>query len=592
MAADPRQDAERISVLMNSGEYARAVKAAARARKRFPNEAYFANAQGLAHVQAGQPLDAARAFRVATRLRPADFGFQKNYCQALISAGLTKEALDRIRQLQTSHPNEASLHVLTALTHRQVGAYDNAAQAIREAVKAAPKDPVAARLLADNLTDQGHFRDALAAYDHALSLDPGAVDTLLAKTVTLTRLDRGEDALEVTRRCLELAPTHHGALLRHAVLLNEAGLRDEAKDAALRLMELQPDNPDAIALIVQLQSAEENRALRPRLEAIMKPMPLGHPAWPHIALAVASIDDKAGDTVSAGQLMKRANQVFAGQRRYDMRAAQAEFERICALFPPGVEPPPAPETDGPYPIFIIGLPRSGTTLTERVISAHPKVFSGGELPQGPAIGERLMGPGAVLEVGVVVEATRQYRAGLPAAADDHAALTDKMYANYRYLGLLVAAFPNARVVSLIRDPRDTALSMWRSYFPSRRLDFAFDLKAMADEANRFRRYLAHWHRVFPGRIYDLSYETLVGDVETASRQLAAFCGLDWRPEMAAPEKNRAAIRTASVIQARSKVTQSSVGGWRRYAEDLAPFTSALDPALWPSLETPGPDGSG
>jgi hypothetical protein len=164
------------------------------------------------------------------------------------------------------------------------------------------------------------------------------------------------------------------------------------------------------------------------------------------------------------------------------------------------------------------------------------------------------------------------------------AFVDKMPANYRLIGYLATALPEARFVHLLRDPRDVALSIWRTHFPAAAMGFTADLEAIAQMANLYRRYMAHWQALFPERILDVPYAELVQDIEGWSRRLAEHCGLDWVPEMAAPEKNPGAVRTASVNQVRQGVHSRSVGAWRKHAEALAPFVAALDPALWPELD--------
>ena len=159
-----------------------------------------------------------------------------------------------------------------------------------------------------------------------------------------------------------------------------------------------------------------------------------------------------------------------------------------------------------------------------------------------------------------------------------------MPANYRFVGFLLHAFPEARIIHIARDPRDVALSMWRSFFPSAWMNFTFDLKAMAFSANLYKRYMQHWEKLYGDRVLTLNYRDIVSDVEAASQQLADYCGLDWVEEMAAPERNTARVRTASVVQVRQGVHKKSLGGWRAMEGALQPFIDGLDPELWPELE--------
>ena len=203
-------------------------------------------------------------------------------------------------------------------------------------------------------------------------------------------------------------------------------------------------------------------------------------------------------------------------------------------------------------------------------------------PEGPEIITRLF-VGATLSMSWrrwFIAADRRMR---PDLAPDTTIWVDKMPENYRLIGFLLTAYPNARIVNLIRDPRDVALSMWRAHFSGTALNYTYDLRAMAHRFNLYARAMAHWRRVFPGAILDLAYEDLVQDVDTASRRLAAFCGLDRHPAMLRPDLAAGQILTHSAGQLRQPVHARSIGGWRRHADELAPFIAGLDPALWPQV---------
>jgi len=172
---------------------------------------------------------------------------------------------------------------------------------------------------------------------------------------------------------------------------------------------------------------------------------------------------------------------------------------------------------------------------------------------------------------------------LPDLPETASAFVDKMPANYRYVGFLASAMPQARFVWLQRDPRDVALSMWRAYFPRPAMGYTFDLEAMAQVANMHQQYMAHWQALFPDRILTIGYEDIVADVEAASRKLADFCGIDWVKEMAHPERNTSAVRGASVGQVREGVHRRSVGGWKRLEDQLQPFVDGLDKGLWADM---------
>ena len=159
-----------------------------------------------------------------------------------------------------------------------------------------------------------------------------------------------------------------------------------------------------------------------------------------------------------------------------------------------------------------------------------------------------------------------------------------MPANYRLLGMMLHGIPGAKIINLERDPREVALSMWRQQFKADWMRFTTDMRHMALSANRYRRYINHWQSQFAGQFLTINYADVVSDVEKASKTMAEFCELEWVPEMMAPQKNKAQVRTASVTQVREGVHKKSVGGWRAMQDEMRDFTRNLDKDLWPELD--------
>lgn len=172
---------------------------------------------------------------------------------------------------------------------------------------------------------------------------------------------------------------------------------------------------------------------------------------------------------------------------------------------------------------------------------------------------------------------------LPDLAEGTAAYVDKMPGNYAHLGDIARAFPNARIIDVNRDPRDTALSMWREYFGAEGMFYTHDLEWLAAEANRYRAYMRHWDRLLPGRIHHMRYEDLVTGFATHTRALADHCGLRFEDAMLHPHLTPGAVRTAAQLQVRQPVHAGSIGKWAAAGPHLTRFVDALDPDLWPDL---------
>ena len=580
MSSPLQQHANKVMTLMNAGNFAQAVKVAKAGMKKFPNEVNFANVAGTALAQMGQTREAIPYFAKALKQRPGDIGLQDNLIQAMILSGEHDKARALIEKLAPKRANPAQLFHLKASSYMQVKDPEATIAAATQAITADPKHATSYNLRGIAYTALHRDEAAMADLEKAHELTPNDPDPLANMGLPLSRLNRHEEAMERLEQALQLRPTHMNSLHGYAIQLAQVGRIEEAADVYKRLLELDPLHGEAYSELVQTQKREANLALEPALRAALSKAPRKHGSLGHMTLALGNILFQKGDFGESGKVLARANALIAETRQYDTAAAEAEFAAICDMFPVGHTPPPSGDEALPRPIFIIGQPRSGTTLTEMILSAHPDARSCGELPQGMDLSKAVLKGEADWSPAAFAE---QFRAKLPKLDGTPAVFVDKLPVNYRYVGFLKSAFPRASVIHLTRDPRDVALSMWRRAFPDPDMNYTFDLSAMARNANLYKRYIAHWDAVYGDDILTLDYRDVVSDVQGASRRMAAHCGLDWVPEMAAPEKNTARVQTASVVQVREGVHQKSLGGWQALENHLGEFTNGLDPQLWPEL---------
>ncbi|MEQ9695150.1 sulfotransferase [Shimia sp. SDUM112013] len=580
MADHPQQHAQKIMQLMNAGQFPAAAKAAKAAQRKFPREGLFSNMVGMALAQGGNPREAIGFFTKGLKLRPGDPDIQNNLIQALLSAGQSAKADELIDKLLAKRGDSAILWHFKAVAHSQLGQPERVLDYATRAVTADPNMALAYNLRGIAHSDLGNDLKAIADFEKSHALNPNDPDPLSNAGLPLSRLDRTDEAIEVVEKALALRPDHVNSLHRYAVLLAEVGRVDEAIAQYKALLKADPFHGEGFSELIKTQSAEENAALEPALRTALAKTPKKSPAQVFLNLGMGNLLYQKGEIDKAARFLSASNKLAAQSRPYDAGKAEQEFERIKALFPQGSTLPASGDTETPRPIFVIGQPRSGTTLTEMILSAHPDVTSCGELPLAGRLTPSIVQGDAPFDPAGFAAA---FRENLPAIPEGAQAFVDKMPANYRYVGFLLHAFPKAPIIHITRDPRDVALSMWRSHFPSAWMNFTFDLKAMAHHANLYKRYMAHWNAVYGDRILTLDYRDIVSDVEAASHSLAAYCGLDWVADMAAPERNTARVRTASVVQVREGVHKKSLGGWRAMQSHLQPFVDALDPALWPEV---------
>jgi hypothetical protein len=278
------------------------------------------------------------------------------------------------------------------------------------------------------------------------------------------------------------------------------------------------------------------------------------------------------------QAFERGARAHRSTIKYDSQAEMSSLRLVREVFTPEAFEALGPGFEAQGPIFIVGMPRTGTTLLERLLGGHSQVWSVGEYSEFPALLTELIseiGKNAA-EVGPARHASlrinfrelgSRYMASARQLSGDRPYFVDKLPFNYLYCGYMLAALPGAKLIHLMRDPMDTCYAVYKTQF-AKAYFYSYDLDELADYYVGYRQQMDHWHRVLPGRILDVQYENLVRDTEAQARRVFEWCGLPWEEAILAfHEQNRPAM-TASAAQVRKPVYTESIGSWRRVAPGL------------------------
>src|SRR5690606_7781078 len=343
----------------------------------------------------------------------------------------------------------------------------------------------------------------------------------------------------------------------------------------------QPLHGAAYRQLAKLRRATPENNHVDRLRAAIAAAGEAFPDAPPLHYALFKELDDLGQTADAWQALATGMRLRRAQLQFDPAAEEAVFEQLMRL-PTRV---PADEGGaGPVPVFILGQPRSGTTLLERILGGAPEVADAGELRDFGYQARVLAGlPGPpppdlallqALEARDLAGLGRRYLAHTRWRAGGKRYYTDKLPANFVWLGHIARALPQARFLHLVRGPMDVRFSTLTERLPNARRP-SDDPGEMAGPVRRYHRLMAHWRQAFPERVLDVEYQALVTDPEGQARRVLAFLGLPWTPGLAAIEKREGAVATASAVQLREPVHARFLGQWRRYEAPLAPLRQAL-----------------
>ena len=464
----------------------------------------------------------------------------------------------------------------------------------------------------------GRFDDAIAAYQRLLSQKPGTPDAWYNLAQAQWRTRRFEDAMTSYARALALgiSRAEEVHLNRAVILAQHLGQMDEAVHELERALEVhagyapallnlgniaeqQGDAERARAMYTRALQADSSNALAlsrlPNLQTLQDPE---DPLIARLAQAAADTrrppDDRADLGFGLGKALDdvgRHDEAFAAYQaanaasraaggpalRYDAAAHERRVDRLMRQFP-GPAPRADPAAAGPAPIFICGMFRSGSTLIEQLLAAHPRVTAGGELDLIPAIATQHLPPDGDWPVlddpGALGVLAADYLRATARLFPGAGLLTDKRPDNFLHIGLIKAMFPEARIVCTTRDPVDNCLSIFFLHL-SRSMPYAFDLQDIAHWYRQHRRLMAHWKALYGADIHEVDYDAFVSDPEPVARGLLSFCGLPWEPACLDFHRVRNVVRTASLWQVRQPLHRRASGRWRHYERHLTGLREAL-----------------
>lgn len=532
-------------------------------------------------------------------------GAQSAYQNALAHREAYPEAYNNLgtllRELRKPEQAEHALRKAIAQNPRYIDAYNNLAsihfgekkevEALRlmaEVLKFAPRNPKTLLLTARIQTKRGSYREAEQACRMVLADDPSSCEALTVLGQLMHEMDRYEEAIEVLEKAVQLDPEQAETRNFYGVALKSVGRLDEAREQILEALKLNDRMYGAYANLNDLVDFSTDQDMFNRIKSLVEDAedPDAEYLLPmHFAYAKALDDsgqhEKALEHYIAGGRMKRQ------QLRYVETETFAFFDNIKNTF--------SADTFANRPfegnmddrlVFIVGMPRSGSTLVEQIISSHPNVFGAGEVKyfsksihslrdRFPSL-SRYPEIVSELDKGQFALLADRYISGIGASAGDASKITDKLLTNYFFVGLIHLVFPNAKIINTRRDPVDTCLSAFTKLFKDD-MPHSYDLTEIGRYYLQYKNLMDHWNSVLPtGVLMTVDYEDVVKDTEKAARELIDFVGLPWDKNCLEFYNSSRPVKTASVAQVRKPIYKTAVERWRKYGPGLQPLIDALE----------------
>jgi tetratricopeptide (TPR) repeat protein len=557
--------------------------------------------RGNALQELNRQEDAAAAYRRALAINPRHAEAHNNLGNLLRMRGALTEAIDCWRQAIALRPGypEALANLGAGLT--AVDRLEEAVEALRASLQSRPNHADTLVQLAETQRLAGRPRESLSAVQRGQQVDPRNTRLLIQKTRALSALQRPDEALAVIRQAAADFAGDADISAELAQQLEYAGESEAAAQAWHEVLRLEPDDADALAGLIGL----ERRDLAPELLVRARQIADSADRTPADRRALhKALGDQADRDGEYGRAMahyEAANEIRAAELAargiaFDIDALRASVDRQIAVVDSELLQRLADiGSQSPVPLFVVGMPRSGTSLCEQILASHAEVAGAGELNEIHGIVRelpKLAGGGSAgqgypaclrdLDRPAAARLADRYLRRLGDVATGKARVVDKHPINFRHLGLIAGLFPQAAIVHCRRDPLDTCFSCYAQNFDAP-IPWTLRQDWLGLYYREYERLMGHWYRIMPGRIHDFVYETVTDDLEAEARRLIDRCGLAWDPNCLAFHETRRVVRTASYRQVREPVYKRSVGKWRNYASALDLLIKTLSgPAASPA----------
>lgn len=545
------------------------------------NKLFLTNA-GLIYQTVGDWKKAEAAYRGLTRLMPKDGMAWQNLGRILLQQGRIEEAEQAYHQavsLDETNPEYAKNLGITLLKLNRPGDAEVALRCFRKVIAADPGDADGHNNLSIAFGLLNRREEAVAAARTAIRLDPRSWQPWLNLAQIHLRNDEVEEALEVYQNGIELAADKDIFNFTLGHTLNILGKFDSALTFFRRAYERNPNDLGLLSQVISHQKfSRVDDPLLVKARAAVDASTDEGDAVVDLCFVLGKIMDKLEQFDDAFAYYKRGNRMRSQTVQFDQNSHRQHIESITKQYDAAmIGKLRAYGNPSQTPIYIVGMPRSGTTLTEQIIASHPLVAGGGERVFWADAEKEWNGNGLGLSIDVdaIAQACLDDLAKIKAGSKQVQHVTDKMPGNFLRVGLIHAVFPNARIIHVRRHPVDNCLSIYFQHFRGNH-PYAYDLENLAFYRREYERLMQHWREVMPAdRYFEFDYEELVADQEGMSRKLIEFCGLEWDDACLNFHENERAIKTASVWQVRQKLYTSSVNRWKHYEAHIAPLMALL-----------------
>ncbi len=542
----------------------------------------------LAHQSGNHELAAQlllKAIHSSPTIHPLYFDNLATIC---ISMGKLEDAANCYQEIIRSQPDQADAYRKLGNTRLQQGNLSAAVIAFRQAVRIMPNDASVHNSLGVAWLKQGQLLEAEKSLREAILVDADYHEAYGNLAIALKEQSRLEDAEAILKHSLHMSPQNASNCYNLANILSIQGKIQEAQAAYCKTLSIKPDYTEAFRCLSRLKKYACLDDETKKFTALYQNPDLLKDKKMHLGFALGKIHEDIGQYDAAFAYLSEANTLFRSSYNYTLKEDRAFFELLMSIFDQHYMRQYADSGNSDAtPIFIVGMPRSGTSLVEQILASHAQVYGAGELEylkqivwqscEGDAAsGFNFLENIKKLNAHELKKMGDAYISKMRSHSANSRFISDKMPHNFFYLGVIKTILPQAKIIHCQRDPLDNCFSIYKNYFSSSQR-YAYDLSELGEYYACYQTLMDHWHQVLPeNSIYDVQYEKIVENPQEQIKDLLQHCELAWDEKCLSFHNTERAVKTASIAQVRQPMHQQSVKLWKHYEQHLHPLLESLN----------------
>jgi tetratricopeptide (TPR) repeat protein len=569
LTQDPKK--EQISTVLNLYNQKKLNKAsslAATLLSEYPTSVILYNMQGAINAGLGFLDEAIKSYKIALSINPNFIDAHNNMGLALKETGKTDEAINAYNKALAINPNFAEAHSNLGLALKETGKTDEAINAYNKALAINPNFAEAHSNLGLALKETGKTDEAINAYNKALAINPNFAKAYNNIGLALKEKGKTDEAINAYNKALTINPNFAEVHNNLGNLFREQGKFKEAIEAFTRATLANPYYAEAHRHLSKSKFYKKNDPHLKQVENLYNETDITQEAQCNLSFALAKMYEDIGNLGQAFRYLSVGNAVRKNLLQYSISKDEALFGQLKNtqkyLFSHSLEF--RSEISKLVPIFIVGMPRSGTTLVEQIISSHSKVTGAGELNYIPKFGGELATNPEIINRESIVLFRKKYLKTLNQLSLDNHFVTDKLPHNFLFIPLIISAFPEAKIIHVKRDARATCWSNYTHFFTAKTHGYCYDLKDLVDYYCLYTDLMTFWESKYINKIYNLDYDKLTFEQNSEIKKLIRHLDLKWEDSCLYPQNNRRLVRTASQLQVRKKIYKDSSKSWLKYQE--------------------------